>query len=495
MTWSIRARLTAWYGLVLTLVLALAGAGGWAAMRESIREAVDAGLRHELDAIAAFVAERDALAPEELRAELDAAARRMLAGGLFQVFEPSGTLLYQSPGLSRHGVTTLAPPPATPRPPGARGADDSNRRGRGEGPTGRDRRWRRFGASEGVGIRTDAARDWPVRMASRPAGRHGRIVEVAGPLRYFDATLRRFSTLLLLAVPLLVLVATSAGYWMAGRALAPVQDITRDARALDPRQLSARLTMPVARDELHQLTGTLNEMLARIEQSVSRTRQFTADASHELRGPLALIQAAAEYALRRERPREELADALGTVLRETQRTSRLVESLLLLARTDAADAPTSMGPADAARVVQDVLAATAPLAREHDVHLEADAPDAPVSVSIDATLLHRVVFILVDNAIKYTPAGGHVHVTAVEEGEEVRVSVRDTGIGIAPDDQSHVFDRFWRADRARSRGVGGAGLGLSIAQELVSRAGGTITLTSQPGTGSTFEVRLPRAES
>ena len=491
MSLSIRARLTLWYGLVLTLVLALAGLAGWGAMRESIRTAVDAGLRHELDAMVRYVEARDDLSPDALRADLDDASRRLLAGGLFQVFEASGALVYQSPGLTRHGVTTTMPPPATQRAGGPRDDERSGRK-RGQRADGPERRGRRLLDEEHLALRTDAARGWPVRMASRPAGQRGWVVEVAGPLRYFDATLRRFSTLLMLVVPLLVVVATSAGYWLAGRALAPVERITRDARALDPGDLSARLTMPEARDELHRLTDTLNAMLGRIEQSVARTRQFTADASHELRGPLALMQAAAEYALRRERPPEQLAEALGTVLRETKRTSRLVDNLLLLARADAADVPPGTGPAEVTEVLREVIEATAQLAREHQLQLEADIPAAPLSVTMDAALLHRAAFILVDNAIKYTPAEGRVRITVEEAGDQVRVAVHDTGIGIAAEDQPHVFDRFWRADRARSRGVGGTGLGLSIAHALVTRAGGSLSLASTPGEGSTFTLHLPR---
>ena len=478
---SIRVRLTAWYFLSVALVLATIAVASWFAMRASVYASVDVGLQHALGGVVQLVAGQRDTDPARLRADLDRSARLMLAGGLFQVFDEHGALLYQSPGLARHRVTTSPPPP--PR------ADTQNETPRRR----RSRRWSRPDA--GIVYRTAGPDDWPVRMASQRVRMGGavRTVEVGEPLRSFNESLRRFAWLLVLSVPILLVVATAVGYWIAGRALAPVDGIIREARALDPDNLSARLTVPPAQDELRLLSETLNDLLARIDGSVSRTRQFTADASHELRGPLALIQAAAEYALRRERPREALLEALQTVLRESKRTTQLVDSLLVLARGDADQGHAPGMPTDVTRVVGEVVDAARPLADDTGVTLTADLGDLPLLVTGDSVLLHRVGFILIENALKYTPAGGQVQVRLRQDGAAVVLDVSDSGIGIAAEDLPHVFDRFWRADKARSRGAGGTGLGLSIARDIVGRAGGTVTVESTPGVGSTFRVMLPLA--
>ena len=482
---SIRLRLTAWYFLSVALVLVLIAAGSWFAMRASVYTAVDLGLQHALGGVAPLVASQRDGDAADLRTTLDRASRLMLAGGLFQVFDEHGVLLYQSAGLARHRVTTSPPPPPAAAPD-AQGES-------------RDRRRSRRGPRPGADIvfRSIGPDTWPVRMASVRvrAGDVVRTVEVGEPLQSFNESLRRFAWLLVLSVPVLLLVATALGYWIAGRALAPVDGIIRDARALDPDNLSARLTVPPAHDELRQLSETLNDMLARIEGSVSRTRQFTADASHELRGPLALIQAAAEYAVRRERPREALVDALQTVLRESKRTTALVDSLLALARGDADQDAGALMSADMTRIVRDVVDAARPLAADTNVTLAADIAEAPLMVLADPVLLQRVVFILIDNALKYTLAGGRVDVRVTPADAHVVLAVTDTGIGIAPDDLPRVFDRFWRADTTRSRGAGGVGLGLSIAHDIVRRAGGALDAESTPGVGLTFRVSLRAADT
>jgi uncharacterized iron-regulated membrane protein len=254
-----------------------------------------------------YVETRSATTPAHLREELVSGAGFAPAGGLLQVFDEGGTLLYQSPGLARHELTTVAPP-----------------------QTG-----------DAIGFRRAGPEGWPVRMAYQRVGLGGTAVtlEVAEALRAYESSLRSYREWLLLCTPLLALIAGGLGSWIGGRALAPVDRIIAEARAIGARNLSERLSVPPARDELRHLSEALNAMLDRIERLVSRVTQFTAAASHELRAPLALMQMAAEHALRRERSREELTGSLQTVVRETKRTTRLVEDLLLLARSDEGEAP------------------------------------------------------------------------------------------------------------------------------------------------------------
>jgi signal transduction histidine kinase len=270
-----------------------------------------------------------------------------------------------------------------------------------------------------------------------------------------------------------------------------VARITEDARAITESNLSARLAVPDSRDELQQLSETLNDMLERIEQSFTSTRQFTADASHELRAPMTLIHTAAEYSLRRERSREDLLESLRKILRESQRTTAIIDDLLLLARGDAGKDPAGLEVVDVVPALREAAEQGSAMGAATNVHvlllLEADA----LPVRANEARLRRLLLILLDNAVKYTPAGGRVTLAARRDAQEVLISVADTGAGIAPEDLPHVFERFWRADKVRSREGGGAGLGLAIARQIAELHGARLDVGSEPGRGSIFSVRLP----
>jgi heavy metal sensor kinase len=324
---------------------------------------------------------------------------------------------------------------------------------------------------------------------------HPIIIEVAQPLRFHQTSLHEFARSLLISIPLLVVLATLVGYWLAGRALAPVNQIVHDARTIDASRLSKRLSVSPAHDELRLLSETLNSMLDRIEGSMTRIKQFTADASHELRAPLTLIQTAAEFTLRRERSHAENVEAMEKVLRESKRTSQLIDSLLLLARADSEEEVRSTGTVRINSVLHDVIERATPLASGKNIKISAEIDAASVEVAGEEALVSRLLFILIDNAIKYTPEGGSIKVSLLSEEGSALIGVQDTGIGIAEEDLPRVFDRFWRADKVRSRSMGGAGLGLSIAKWIVEKSGGTIHVESVLGIGSTFEVRLPKVTS
>ncbi len=239
---------------------------------------------------------------------------------------------------------------------------------------------------------------------------------------------------------------------------------------------------------------TLNEMLGRIDGSVKGMVQFTADASHELRAPLTLIQTAAEFSLRRQRTREELLDAMRKILRESARTSRLVEDLLVLARADSADSAndcSALARADLCALVRNAVEQAAVLAEPKRIQISTRIPAEPVAVEGDEEALSRLWLILLDNAVKYTDEAGRITVVVRATDSQGEVIVTDTGIGIAAEDLPHIFDRFWRADKVRSRSMGGSGLGLSIAQWIVHQHHGTIEVRSVPGEGSDFLIRIP----
>jgi signal transduction histidine kinase len=333
-----------------------------------------------------------------------------------------------------------------------------------------------------------------VRVASERVliGGTGLTIHVVEPLRDMLNSLRDYALYFSLMVPIALLATTSVGYWMSRRALAPVEQIRLQADAIDPTDLTARLRVSETDDELARLAQTLNAMLVRIESGFRAVQQFTADASHELRAPLALIITAAEVSLRRQRSREELAEALGKIVREARHMSKLVEDLLALARGDAHKANVEFTPVDVAGMLRELVFELQPAAAAKGIQLAASLPEGELYASGVGTDLRRLFLILVDNAIKYTESG-FVRLELDSDSSQVRVAVLDSGIGIEPSGLPHVFDRFWRADKVRSRAEGGAGLGLSLAAQIVQHNGGTILAESEPGRGSTFTVRLNAA--
>jgi signal transduction histidine kinase len=290
-----------------------------------------------------------------------------------------------------------------------------------------------------------------------------------------------------------LLLASAGGYWVSRRALAPVDEITRTARSITADNLSQRLTVPSTGDELQRLSETLNEMIARIESAFTRIIRFTADASHELRTPLAVMRTTAEVALRGQRVDEERRNALEQIVAEIQRTSHLVDNLLLIANADAGHGRPAKVRMNLTDAVAEACTEGAVLARSKGVNLQARIPEEPIWVLGDTHALRRLFLILVDNAVKYTPTGGSCEVSVDEHDGFVVGSVRDSGIGIASADLPHIFDRFYRVDRARSRAQGGTGLGLAIGRWIAEAHEASITVESEIDRGSVFEVRLRRA--
>jgi signal transduction histidine kinase len=335
---------------------------------------------------------------------------------------------------------------------------------------------------------------WPVRAASKHvivAGT-GLTVHVVEPLRDILGSLREYALYISLLIPVALILTTTVGYWMSRRALAPVEQIRKQAQAIDAADLTTRLKVPDSDDELSRLAQTLNAMLSKIEAGFRSVERFTADASHELRAPLALIITAGEVSLRRERSREQLAETLQKIVREAHHMSRLVENLLALARGDGQAPGAESVAVDLALLLRELCTELAPAAHAKGLELKATIPDNEVYAHGDTTDLRRLFLILIDNAIKYTEAGS-INLSLTSNNAHVDVIIRDTGIGIEQDALPHVFDRFWRADKVRSRSEGGAGLGLSLASQIVQRLGGTISVESVVARGSSFTVQLQSA--
>lgn len=457
---SIRVRLTAWYLAVLALGLAVFGVGSWYAMRASAFHTIDEELEDRIRGVEKFMRIQIAsLSPLEIRDEFREHSVLGPGGDLFQVCDVKGDWLYRSAVLENSQITIRRP-------------DQLGKEA----------------VFENLEVQST-----PVRFAT------GRVVvnsqpyaiQVAAPLNEFYEALERFRLILLLSVPVLLIGAAVGGYWISRRALQPVDQITAAAESISIRNLSDRLEVPNTADELQRLSETLNRMLARLNSSVQRMSQFTADASHELRAPVSLIRTTAELAANGGRTNAEYHDDMVQILAESERTSRLIDSLLLLARADAGEDGLQREPTNLATSVREAVDHARALAAERNIELSSKILIDPSVVLGDGEALRRLVFILIDNSIKYNTEGGSVRVTLKAEDAQAVCTVSDSGIGIAPGDLQHVFDRFWRADKVRSRGAGGAGLGLSIARWIVERHQGTIEVSSEVEKGTTFTVKLP----
>lgn len=303
---------------------------------------------------------------------------------------------------------------------------------------------------------------------------------------------------MLLVAPVILIGSSLLGYWLGGRALRPLDGMIREVEAIqDGRSLHRRLAVPPGADELAQLGNTLNAMLGRIERSFVALRRFTADASHELKTPLMVLRAGVERSLTHPEAPEDVVRTLDETLRQVNEMTELVTNLLTLARSDEGRSALVLVEADLRALLSDLVETAEILGEEHGVVVRVDLPKQPLVATVEPGRIRQLVMNLLTNAVKYTPRGGAVEVQLAAEGQDAVLQVKDTGIGIATGDLEHVFERFWRADPARSR-TGerpGVGLGLAIVKWIVDAHGGTIDVQSRPGRGTTFRVTLPLSVS
>ncbi|HUF35316.1 MAG TPA: HAMP domain-containing sensor histidine kinase [Gemmatimonadales bacterium] len=300
---------------------------------------------------------------------------------------------------------------------------------------------------------------------------------------------------MLLIAPVILVGAVLVGYWLAGTSLRPVQGIMDEVEAIsDGRSLHRRLAVPMSGDEMARLALTVNGMLARLEQSFASLHRFTADASHELKTPLMVLRAGVERALTHPGIPSEILQSLDETLAQINQMSEMVENLLTLARADEGRAPLAVEESDLRELLGDVAETAGMLGESAGITVTSEHPAVPVPLPVDRHRIREMLLNLVTNAIKYTAQGGTVSLALTQEDDAAVFTVRDTGIGIAPGDLPHIFERFWRADPARSRTGDrpGTGLGLSITKWIAEAHGGSITVQSRPGRGSVFRVRLPR---
>ena len=329
-----------------------------------------------------------------------------------------------------------------------------------------------------VFVRSETLNNAPVRIF------------VAGSLTDNRSLLGRLAEILERSIPVMLLVSALAGYFISRRALRPVARLTECARSITIGNLAARLPVSPVGDELAQLAQTFNEMLSRLEEAVKRITQFTADASHELRSPISFIRTTSEYALLTPGLDAETAEAFANIVRETEHTSRLLEDMLQLARSDAGRAQIVCEPVCMAEIVREVVARLRLQAEQKRQSLVERILDGGPQLSGDAMLLRRLVWILVDNAIKYTACDGCIEVVLARAGESALFTVSDNGVGIPKALLPHIFDRFFRVDASRGEQEG-TGLGLAIAKWIAEAHYAQITAVSREQAGTTFEVAFP----
>lgn len=456
---SIGVRLMLWYLAIFALGEIVFGASMWFILRDNLYDLVDDQLETQIEDVKTFLqAQSKDTSIEELREELRETYAAEHSGEFLQVSVESGDVVYRSAFLESH--------PSILRPPAQ---------------------------VQDLQLKTRHADGKHFRFAFEKLSVNGHVytIDMGAPADDAVDTLKLFRSSLLMFAPILLLVAAGVGYWMSRRALAPVDALVRTAHQIGGANLNSRLEKLQTGDELQRLSDTLNQMLDRIESAFLRVTQFTADASHELRTPVSLIRTEAELALRRSRGEAEYCESLRHILVEAERTTLLIEQLLELARADSGRESVDLQPLDLGTILRSVAENWRQVAAIRNLEFSSDIRD-PLSVLGDETLMRRLADILLDNAFKYTASPGRVRLVLEPAEEKAVITVLDSGVGIAKDDQSKIFERFYRVDKSRTRSQGGSGLGLSIAQWIVSRHNGSITVQSEPGEGATFRVELPK---
>ena len=459
--WSISSRLTLWFGSVFFLGWLLFGATMWFNLQSTLTGERFQTLSRRVDRLQdLLVKTQDESEPDRHQDFQDFA--HATGNGLAEVFRADGSRAFPSPSSAARAFPWPAVQNAKPE---------------------------RF-----VQIHSSGQAYW---VLARPfaLGNQSLFLMAAAPEAGNLLVLNRFLAGLLASAPILLLISSAGGYWVGRKALKPVDKITSTVQSISIRDLSGRLPVAGTGDELQRLAQTCNAMLARLESSVNRIKQFTSDASHELRAPLSFTRTVAEVALRNPRIVPESRRAFEEIVDEGAKAAVLLADMLTLARADS-DYPDALWElVDLAAVIENVCEKARPLADERGLALSVYlGTERSVNVTGDFPTLRRLLWILLDNAMKYTPAPGCIQVTLNASATEATVLVSDSGIGIAQSDLPHIFDRFYRADLSRSR-VEGSGLGLAIAKAIAEMHGGNLLVVSAENSGTTFRIVLPLCNS
>jgi len=458
---SIRFRLTAWYAGVLAGILVLFSIAIYAGLDHFLRRNLRDSVTRNAQEISSIVRE-NAIEPGAIAREIGEHFSSESDDLGIRVLDAGGAQVYTS------GPTQMLPPWSGP--PQIVDASDSYYNPKG---------------SPEIFIRTQ-----PVTADS--GDRY--FVQVAASFAPADEILRQLLAVLALALLLATAVAVTGGFFLIRSSLKPLDNMAARAQKITSRSLHERMPVSDTGDELQQLSLSLNRMIERLEEAFHHISRFSADASHELRTPLTIMRGELETAIQNPTIDSDSREVLGTVLEETVRLSKIVDQLLTMARLDAGEAFLELSRFDFAALVRTTVEHMRLLADEKKIALTVEA-SGPIQVEGDRSRLQQVVVNLLDNAIKYTPQGGSVTVAVDIEANAAVLKVADTGIGISEEAQAHIFERFYRTDKARSRRMGGTGLGLSIVKSIGAAHGGQVSVQSTEGRGTTFRFAIPRLTS
>jgi len=455
---SIKFRFTIWYLLVLAVLLTVLSAGVYFYLSRSLYRSQDASLELRSKEICSVPPVLESIWQGEFQEELGEIVMLYFYTGsqLVEVSPPgmnitlSREFIYQAIN-GRSSFTTIE-------------------------------------ATEGEGLRLLAV---PIHLGvpGLPLSTQPGALIVGRSTEQIDQALHGLVRTLAIAVPLALAVAAGGGIFLAGRALKPVDEIARTAQEIEENDLSQRINVST-KDELGRLAATLNQMIGRLEKAFQRQKQFTSDASHELRAPLSVIEAESTLALQKERPSSDYRQSLETISQEARQMSSLIERLLTLARADAGKEQWNFREVNLGKLITDLSTDVEVLCQEKGLSFRLERTQDLV-VKGDEARLRELVMNLLDNAIRYTPAPGTVSISLRGEGQMAVVAITDTGVGIPAEEIPFIFERFYRVDKSRSRINGGSGLGLAICRHIAEAHGGRIEVESQVGVGSTFSVWLP----
>ena len=463
---SIRVRLTIWYGLALALIMVLFALALYIVMSRTLHDQIDRSLE-EAAIAAADTLEEHRFGPFLLMEDLTQSFPELaLLDKFFQIFGPRGQITLQSANIQTHDV------------PLSQVALQAALAGQ-----------KTF---ESVRFQGEI----PIRLLSYPIRRNEtllNILRVGTSLHPAEEMLHRLLIVLFIASPLAVAVSIVGGWFLAGRALRPVDTITLTAQRIAAGDLTQRI-QTTSTDEIGRLASTFNDMIARVQVSIRQIRQFSADASHELRTPLTITKGETELALRKPRTTEDYRDVLTSNLEEIDRMSRIVDELLFLSRADLGEIKIDYETVQLDILVQDVHQQASILGQDRQINTSL-IENEPVQICGDELRLRELLLNIVDNAIKYSPPNGTVELCLTRNEHTAHFSVTDHGIGIASEEQSRIFDRFYRTNDARAYAQKGTGLGLPICKWIVEAHHGHIRVNSTVGQGSCFTVVLPLASS
>jgi heavy metal sensor kinase len=458
---TVRVRLTLWYVALLGLILLAFGGALYAALSQSLRQQLDGQLvlyAHDLLENVDLSGGQPRFATDDSAAEAVEEVRS--SGFLVRLLDAGGKVIGPTSGFDELPASPVNELAARP--------------GQAELTT----------ITDG----DDAFRSYAVALihAGQPAG----ALQVARDLEEVEETLSQLALALAVILPLTLAVAAVGGIFLAGRALAPVDQMTRAVQEISAHDLSQRLQTgaQLPDDELGRLARTFDAMLARLEEAFRRERDFTSNASHELRTPLTAMRGEIDVTLQRPRSPEEYQRALSELGEGVERLTRLSEDLLMLARADARQLPVSREALSAAQILEATAAEFEALAAARQIRLET-ASGPPMEFWGDESKMLRVLANLVDNALKFSPAGSRVRLAAASEAGLAVLTVSDEGPGIPAADQPHIFERFYRGHQPG--GAEGSGLGLAIARALVLAQDGTLAVTSDAGHETRATIKMP----